>query len=264
MAAILITNIQKWVGTAAERVALSTTNTTAGSTFEETDTGLIYKWSGAAWFINTDETLTLAAGTALVGKVGIDQATTHANEVVTIAGSVNASTLQINNTDVSTTNPVNITSNASRVSDSQTRLANSTAYTANDVRGDNTVLTFASVANTAANFIITNVQLEIDIAAVPSGMSSFRLHLYEVTPTAINDNVAYNLPSGDRAKYIGYIDIDTPEDIGDTLYICMTNINFQGKLAAGSTSLYGMLQTIGAYTPTSEAVAKVTLSVLEV
>ena len=241
MAAILITNIQKWVGTAAERVALSTTNTTAGSTFEETDTGLIYKWSGAAWFIKT-----------------------HANEVVTIAGSVNASTLQINDTDVSTTNPVNITSNASRVSDSQTRLANSTAYTANDVRGDNTVLTFASVANTAANFIITNVQLEIDIAAVPSGMSSFRLHLYEVTPTAINDNVAYNLPSGDRAKYIGYIDIDTPEDIGDTLYICMTNINFQGKLAAGSTSLYGMLQTIGAYTPTSEAVAKVTLSVLEV
>lgn len=49
MAAILITDIQKYIGTAAERAALSTTGLKAGSTFFETDTKLTYIWNGAAW-----------------------------------------------------------------------------------------------------------------------------------------------------------------------------------------------------------------------
>ena len=50
MAAILETAIQKWIGTAAERAALSTTGMKAGSIFEETDTANIYKWKGSAWY----------------------------------------------------------------------------------------------------------------------------------------------------------------------------------------------------------------------
>lgn len=49
MAAILITNPKEYIGTNAERVALSTTGMPAGSTFFETDTKNIYIWSGSAW-----------------------------------------------------------------------------------------------------------------------------------------------------------------------------------------------------------------------
>ena len=50
MAINLIQKIDKYIGTAAERAAMVTTTVTCGSTFEETDTGLLYKWSGSAWF----------------------------------------------------------------------------------------------------------------------------------------------------------------------------------------------------------------------
>ena len=50
MAVVLVTNTQEWIGTAAERAAMVTTGIKAGSTFTESDTGLEYKWSGAAWF----------------------------------------------------------------------------------------------------------------------------------------------------------------------------------------------------------------------
>ena len=50
MAITLIQHVTKYIGTAAERAAMTTTNVTVGSTFEETDTGLLYKWSGSAWF----------------------------------------------------------------------------------------------------------------------------------------------------------------------------------------------------------------------
>jgi hypothetical protein len=95
-------------------------------------------------------------------------------------------------------------------------------------------------------------------------MGSFRLHLYDSSPTAIEDNSAYNLPSDDRSKYLGFIDIDIPQDLGDTLYIDMKNVNFQCKLATNSTSLYGMLQTLNAYTPTAQAVKTLKIHVLGV
>ena len=49
MAAILITTIKTYIGTAAERAAMSTAGLPAGSKFFETDNHLWYIWSGAAW-----------------------------------------------------------------------------------------------------------------------------------------------------------------------------------------------------------------------
>ncbi len=49
MAAVLITNTQNYIGTAAERAGLATGSLKAGSTFFETDTQLIYAWTGSAW-----------------------------------------------------------------------------------------------------------------------------------------------------------------------------------------------------------------------
>lgn len=151
------------------------------------------------------------------------------------------------------------------VSASATRPSDTTAYAALDVVGENpaTAMSFVNVLTAGEAYIITGAKLRIDINAVPAGMLGFRLHLYDAAPTAIADNAAYNLPSGDRTKYMGYVDFPTPDDLGDTLWSQSSN-TLSGKLAAGSTTLYGILQTIGAYTPAASTVHSVTLIVAPV
>src|SRR5436309_41001 len=141
-----------------------------------------------------------------------------------------------------------------------TRPANTTAYTANDVLGATAAaITFASIAPSAGGeIIITSAELEIDVAAVPSGMTTFRLYLYSVTPpSALADNAAFDLPSGDRASFLGYVDLGTPVDLGSTLYVRTDAINAQ--FSAAGANLFGYLVTAGAFTPAgSSEVYKVT------
>ena len=190
---------------------------------------------------------------------------TGTNWVETSDDTVNAN-LQINDIDVSTTNLVPVKSNNSQVSATQTRPDNATPYSIGDVVGTDvaTNMTFANVCSSVgAGFIITGCSLEIDVNAVPAGMTSFRLHLFNAAPTAITDNLAMNLIAADRAKYLGYIDLVTPVDLGDTLWSQNDNLNFKSKLAA-STSIYGVLETRTAYTPAALTVKKVELKVVEV
>lgn len=82
--------------------------------------------------------------------------------------------------------------------------------------------------------------------------SVWRLHLYNVTPpSAIADDAAFDVPAGDRASYLGYIDISQLIDTGSTLYIDMPNLAKQVKLLG--TSLFGYL--VNVTTLTAEAVA---------
>ena len=150
------------------------------------------------------------------------------------------------------------------VSATQTRPDNTTAYSANQVIGENpaTNLTFENVlSNSGGTFVILGARLEIDVSAVPAGMTSFRLHIYNAAPAAIADGAAYNLLADDRAKYMGYITINSVVDLGATVWGQEDNVNFTGKLATGATSLYGILETIGAFTPAALAVKKVYLNV---
>lgn len=142
-----------------------------------------------------------------------------------------------------------------------------TAYAAGDVIGGGTtsILTFSNVLPTkGAGFIIMCAWMKIVVSAVPSGMSSFRLHLYNASPTNIADNAAFNLPSADLAKYLGYITFNTPTDLGDSLFTQSENINFKRKLASTSNTLYGILQTVWGYTPTSACVKTVGLETVGV
>lgn len=146
------------------------------------------------------------------------------------------------------------------VSASFNRTADTVGYTAGDVVGNagGAVRQFAGVGPSGGSVVITGVQLEIDRSDVPSGMSGYRLHLYNVTPpSALADNAPFDLPAGDRAAYLGFIDIDTPNDLGSTLYVEMNNIGKQVKLA--STDLFGYLVTTGAFTPGSATPYKITL-----
>lgn len=146
------------------------------------------------------------------------------------------------------------------------RTADTNAYLANDIvgaaTGSTAALTFASVGpSTRASVMITSVELEIDITAVISGMTSFRLYLYSVTPpSALGDNTPFDLPSGDRSAFLGYVDLGTPVDLGSTLYVQTLGVNKQLVMPGNSGGvLYGYLVTVGAYTPAASSVFKTTL-----
>jgi len=141
-----------------------------------------------------------------------------------------------------------------------TRPADTTAYTANDVVGG--AISFPALAWNGADFIITSATLAINIAAVPSGMTSFRAYLYNVTPpSALADNAAWDLPSGDRAAYIGYVDFGTPVDLGSTLYVQSDGVN--AAIKSSSITIFAYLVTIGAFTPAASTVFTATLHSLQ-
>jgi hypothetical protein len=148
-----------------------------------------------------------------------------------------------------------------------TRPSDTNIYAANDVMGTATAttaaLSFTALGSTAAEVMITSAALEMDITAVPSGMTSFRLYLYSIAPpSALGDNVAWDLASNDRPSYLGYIDLGTPVDLGSTLYVEANGINKQVRLSG--TGLFGYLVTNSGYTPASGAVTVITLHTLTI
>ncbi|NPV90100.1 MAG: hypothetical protein HPY50_04900 [Firmicutes bacterium] len=198
---------------------------------------------------------------AIGGKAYLGEADTE-NQVTVASGNY----FKSNNlwVPVSNSNPMPILGCGSTVSASFTRPSNTTAYDAGDVVGQNpgANMVFENVlSNPGGTFMIMGARLSIPVAAVPSGMSTFRLHLYNSASTAIADNTAYNLPAVDRVNYLGFITLSTPIDLGETLWSQDDNIRFTGKLAASSTTLYGILQTVSGFTPTSATVKTITLNV---
>lgn len=162
-------------------------------------------------------------------------------------------------TDASIAVAVKLTGKAS--SATFTRPNDVTAYAAGDVVSTlaGAVMEFATVGAAADLIAILGLRYTCAITAVPAGCTGFYLHLYNAAPAAIADNAAYNLPAADLAKYLGYVVIGQPVDLGDNIVSVSDNINHTVKLA--STSLYGILQTIGAFTPTAQAVKAITLNV---
>ena len=147
-----------------------------------------------------------------------------------------------------------------------TRPSNTTAYTAGDVVGDtggSAIISLTAAGPTAGFVIIQSISLVFSDSTVPSGMGAFRVHMYSASPTAIADNVAFDLLSGDRATYMGYIDLPAPQDLGSTIY---TQVDYPGrlvKLAAASTTLFVEIETRGAYTPVSASTVSIRMNLLE-
>ena len=131
-----------------------------------------------------------------------------------------------------------------------TRPANMTPYTAKDVVGTTAtgVLTFTIGPVGGSSIMINGASIEIDVDTIPSGMTTFRLYMYNAAPTSpYTDNLVWDLNSVDRNKFIGYIDLGTPQDLGTTLY---NEVNSLGKqVIIGTSNLYGYLVTTGAFTP---------------
>lgn len=144
------------------------------------------------------------------------------------------------------------------------RTADTNAYAANDVVGatgtGGGVLSFTDMAASAGQVLLINsATLVIDRNTVPSGMAGFRLHLFKDAPTSVDDNAAFPLTSaGDKAGYLGYIDFALPTLMGAVLVSQATSVNLQ-MVGLTGTTLYGELQTLGAFTPASATSHTITL-----
>lgn len=142
-----------------------------------------------------------------------------------------------------------------------TRTNDTNAYTANDVigaaTGSTAAIEFQPIGPAGTSIRIIGSELEVDATGLISGEAAYRLHLYSVTPpSALGDNAAFDLPSGDRASYLGYLDLGTPIDLGSTLYVQAEQAK---DVRLATDSLFGYLVTIGAFTPAAQTVRKVTL-----
>jgi len=132
------------------------------------------------------------------------------------------------------------------------RPANTTAYTGNDVVGG--AIQFSGLSRAeGGDVFVTSAALELDISAVPSGMTSFNLYLYNVTPpSALADNAAFDISSGDRSALVCKISLGTPVDEGSTLRIETDQINKQITVPTGGV-LFGYLVTVGGFTPAANS-----------
>ena len=126
------------------------------------------------------------------------------------------------------------------------------AYGAGDCIGTAQELANLGPAS-GCEILVTSVVLEVHEAALQSGESGYRLHLYNaLPPSGHGDNDAWDLPAGDRASHLATITIGAPLDLGSTLKIETDSIQKAVTVPAGG-SLYAELVTSGAFTATAAA-----------
>lgn len=122
------------------------------------------------------------------------------------------------------------------------------SHVANDCHGAAAELDFNAAS--ASRIMITSASLEIDGATAEA--TAWRLYLYNVTPpSATADDGAWDLVSGDRASYLGYVDLGTAVDLGSTQWVEWHGINKQIKLAGDS--VFGYLVNLTTLTPAAVA-----------
>jgi hypothetical protein len=121
------------------------------------------------------------------------------------------------------------------------------------------VLTFSGIGLPDDATRILQSTLEIDHTAVFTSMTGVRLQLYSRTPpSALLDNDPWVLPAGDRASYMGYIDLGTPVDVGSTVFVQATSLNT--VIVPPSDTIYAYAVTIaGCTAPAVSTVQKITL-----
>jgi hypothetical protein len=145
---------------------------------------------------------------------------------------------------------------------SNTRPDNTTPYAANDVLGTDpaSVIEFTNIApQGGGTIVLLYASMRIDAGSSAQGQT--RLHLYSSAPAGIADNASFNLPSGDRDKYLGYITLSAPVDLGDTMF---TEDDFLRKtITATSSSVFAIAETTAAFTPAATTVRVLELRSVE-
>ncbi|MFM5925729.1 MAG: hypothetical protein ACKO9U_02485 [Dolichospermum sp.] len=137
-----------------------------------------------------------------------------------------------------------------------TRSANTTAYTANDVYGNGSggnAFELTNIGPSGGFVFLNSLDIIFNITALPSGMGAFAVYLFNAPPpSAITDNLPYSLSSGDRASIVTFNGFSLNASLargGGSVVAEISNINQLFKLATGSTSLWGYVVTLAAFTP---------------
>ena len=199
----------------------------------------------------TEHLTTLAAGTALAGKVGIDQATANANEVVVKSGTV---------TTVSTLSAITagethiglVTGAGISISVTPT-ISAAAIYAAKDAVGGE--MTFANAVRVAAGSAMINTVI---IADNDDEKAALELWLFSATVAEAADNAAMDFTDAELLTCVGVIPISAGDyfSIADNGVACVRGVGLQFKCAA--TSLFGQLKCTG--TPTYTAVGDLTVT----
>jgi hypothetical protein len=171
------------------------------------------------------------------GQVAVQQSDENANTKVVLAGS-----------------PASLSSEYTRPNDSN-------PYIALDVFADSTsaptVITFTGAARkTAGSGYITKAQLQTD---QKTNTARFRLHLFNAAPTAINDNSPMLTLYANKASYVGTIDFPAcaTEDSTNSTQATSQAVPGSGNLPLAyltnaDANLYGILETLDAFTPAAQ------------
>jgi hypothetical protein len=160
------------------------------------------------------------------------------------------------------TEAVPVTGNTVELATTITRPANTTAYTAKDAIADKTaaatILTFTNAAQAAGRGgYVVGATVMTDQTA---NTAQFKLHLFHTAPGAVVvDNAAMTAPLWtDRASYVGSIIFAAAAQeggAGAAFAQLTTGAEPQFPMpfvcAAADSNLYGMLETLDAFTPAS-------------
>jgi hypothetical protein len=189
--------------------------------------------------LTVDVGTALPAGTALIGKVGIDQATANANEVVIKSGTV--TTVSTVTAVTSITNPVTTIVTATSVDVVPTLTVHAT-YVSGDYVGESGVaMTFAGCARGAAGTGKVTGAVLIDYALQSV---AGELWLFDTAPTPPNDSAAWTITDANAARCIGVIPFALYYASALNSVAPVSNLSIPYKCAA--TSLFGCFVTRGA------------------
>jgi hypothetical protein len=239
--------------TDAKNTATDTTSVSAMSVWKQISASIQTLATTGQQLKSASRSMTLASDDDLLIKIGEVQASPTAN---TVLDRLKAITTALGSS-------IGLASQGFAATVTVTRPGDTAAYLANDVIGASTgstaALQFNNIGPAAGGEVmITSASLEIDSTGIISGETGYELKLYSVTPpSALGDNASWDLPSGDRASYLGKISLGAVADLGSTLMVEADAINKQITLAG--TSLFAYLVTLGPYTPTSGRVYVVKL-----
>lgn len=191
-----------------------------------------------------------AATAGSTGSISAKLRTLTAQLPATLGAAAKASSLSV---ALATDSPQLPTTAAGSVQATITRPANVTQYAAGDVVGG--AITLATGLTSGQRCMLTSMDLMLQIAALPGtpGMTTLDVHFYNVTPpSALADNAVFDIPSGDRASYLGKVSLTTPIDYGSTLMSQLDAINKAFQMS-GSASLFAYLVTTTSFTPANNS-----------
>lgn len=123
-----------------------------------------------------------------------------------------------------------------------------TSHTAGDCNGAAGTFAFGAISGG----IIRLTSASILINSGTAEATAWRCYLYNVTPpSAIADDGAWDLASGDQSAYIGFVDLFTAIDLGSTQYNKVTGLCEDLKLSG--TGAFGYLVNLTTLTPAAVA-----------